>query len=137
MILKRFLVIICCLALFSAAASTSSASIRDEVKERGRVRCGVSTGIPGFSNVDASGKWSGIDVDVCRAVAAAVLSDADKVEFIPLLPKERATALLTGAVDILSRNLAWDLTRDTALSMNFAAVTFHDLQGFLVAGRER
>jgi general L-amino acid transport system substrate-binding protein len=123
------------MALLNAAASFSSASIRDEVKERGAVRCGVSTGIPGFSNVDGSGNWSGIDVDVCRAVAAAVLSDASKVEYIPLLPKERATALLTGAVDILSRNLAWDLTRDTALSMNFAAVTFHDLQGFLVAGQ--
>jgi general L-amino acid transport system substrate-binding protein len=119
--------------LLNGMASLSPASIRDEVKERGVVRCGVSTGIPGFSNVDGSGNWSGIDVDVCRAVAAAVLSDANKVEFIPLLPKERATALLTGAVDILSRNLAWNLTRDTALGMNFAAVTFYDLQGFLVA----
>ena len=134
MIPKRFLFTICCLALLSSIASFSSASIRDEVKERGKVRCGVSTGIPGFSNVDGSGNWSGLDVDVCRAVAAAVLSDANKVEYIPLLPKERATALLTGAVDILSRNMAWNLTRDTALGMNFAAVTFHDLQGFLVAG---
>lgn len=135
MIFKRFLLTICCLALSSSIASFSLASIRDEVKERGKVRCGVSTGIPGFSNVDGSGNWSGIDVDVCRAVAAAVLSDANQVEYIPLLPKERATALLTGTVDILSRNMAWNLTRDTALSMNFAAVTFHDLQGFLVAGQ--
>lgn len=121
--------------LFIAAASSSSAFTRDEVKDRDMLRCGVSTGIPGFSNVDGSGNWSGMDVDVCRAVAAAVLSDANKVTYIPLLPKERATALLSGEVDILSRNLAWNLTRDTALTMNFAAVTFHDLQGFLVASR--
>ncbi len=128
--MKKYLLIICLLTapLFSSSAE---AFVRDEVIKRDQLHCGVSTGIPGFSNVDGKGNWSGIDVDVCRAVAAAVLGDAAKVKYVPLLPKERVTALLAGDVDILSRNLAWNLTRDSSLSMHFAAVTFYDLHGFL------
>jgi len=121
--------VVCLLTAFNAQAFT-----RDKVRERGHLLCGVSTGIPGFSNVDGKGNWSGLDVDVCRAVAAAVFGDAGKVEFVPLLPKERTTALLAGEIDILSRNYAWNLSRDASLNLNFAAVTFYDLQGFLAAG---
>jgi len=134
-IMKRFLPITVFVLLFFFGASFSFAFVRDEVVERGHLLCGVSTGIPGFSNVNGSGNWSGIDVDICRAVAAAVLNDASKVEYVPLLPKERATALLAGKIDILSRNYAWNLTRDSSLNLNFAAITFFDLQGFLVAER--
>jgi general L-amino acid transport system substrate-binding protein len=129
--MKKSLLVLVFVSLSLFFASFSSAFTRDEVIERGNLRCGVSTGVPGFSNVDGKGNWSGIDVDVCRAVAAAVLQDAAKVEYIPLLPKERATALLAGEIDILSRNFAWNLTRDSSLNMNFAAVTFFDLLGFL------
>ncbi len=130
MIRLQFVValIICLLVAVDSQAFT-----RDKVRERGQLLCGVSTGIPGFSSVDGKGNWSGLDVDICRAVAAAVLGEADKVEFVPLLPKERATALLAGEIDILSRNYAWNLTRDASLNLNFAAVTFYDLQGFLAA----
>lgn len=128
------LVILVVLIISFFYSTVSTAYTRDEVIQRGHLLCGVSTGIPGFSNVDGKGNWSGLDVDICRAVAAAVLNDASKVKYIPLLPKERATALLAGEIDILSRNYAWNLTRDSSLNLNFAAVTFFDLQGFLVAG---
>lgn len=132
-IINKLLFSFCFLIFFTSLCRPAHAFTRDEVRERGLVRCGVSTGIPGFSNVDGEGNWRGLDVDVCRAVAAALLGNASKVEYIPLLPRERTTALLTGEVDILSHNLAMNFSRDTAMSMNFASVTFHDLQGFLVA----
>jgi general L-amino acid transport system substrate-binding protein len=119
--------------LLLGVASAAVCFTRDEVVERDALRCGVSTGIPGFSNVDGKGNWSGIDVDICRAVAAAVLGDAAKVTYTPLLPGERVTALLAGDIDLLSRNYAWNYTRDSALPLNFAAVVFYDLQGFLVS----
>jgi len=133
--MKNSLLTVLLLTILTLAASSCFGFTRDLVVERGYVLCGVSTGIPGFSNVDGKGNWSGLDVDVCRAVAAAVLGDAGKVRYIPLLPKERATALIAGDIDILARNLAWNLTRDSSLAMNFVAVTFYDLQGFLVANR--
>jgi general L-amino acid transport system substrate-binding protein len=96
------------------------------------VKCGVSQGLPGFSNADAAGNWSGIDVDVCRAVAAAVLGDSGKVKFSPLTAKERFTALSSGEVDILSRNTTWTLSRDADLNLTFVGVNFYDGQGFMV-----
>ena len=135
MMLHRILSICCFLSLVCVAAAQSSAYTRDQVIERDLLRCGVSTGIPGFSNVNGNGRWRGLDVDICRAVAAAVLKDAQKVEYVPLLPKERATALITGEIDILARNYSWNFTRDSALNLNFVGVTFYDLQGFLVANR--
>jgi general L-amino acid transport system substrate-binding protein len=95
--------------------------------------CGVSTGLPGFSLPDKTNKWSGLDVDVCRAVAAAVLGSAQKVKFTPLTAKERFTALQSGEIDILSRNTTWTHTRDTSLGLNFAGVTYYDGQGFMVS----
>ncbi len=114
------------------AANTVSADTLDSVKSKGFVQCGVSTGLPGFSNADKSGNWKGLDVDVCRAVAAATLGDASKVKFTPLTAKERFTALQSGEIDMLSRNTTWTLTRDASLGLNFAGVNYYDGQGFMV-----
>ena len=96
------------------------------------VRCAVSQVLPGFSNADAAGNWTGVDVDVCRAVAAAVLGDANKVKFTPLSAKERFTALTSGEIDILSRNTTWTLSRDADIGLTFVGVNFYDGQGFMV-----
>ncbi|MCL4108365.1 UNVERIFIED_CONTAM: hypothetical protein GTU68_065393 [Idotea baltica] len=96
------------------------------------LKCGVSTGLAGFSQKDEKGNWSGLDVDVCRGVAAAVLGDASKVSYKPLTAKERFTALQSGEVDILSRNTTWTATRDTSLGLNFAGVNYYDGTGFMV-----
>ena len=101
-------------------------------QSKGFVRCGVSQGLPGFSNADAAGNWTGVDVDVCRAVAAAVLGDANKVKFTPLSAKERFTALTSGEIDILSRNTTWTLSRDADIGLTFVGVNFYDGQGFMV-----
>jgi general L-amino acid transport system substrate-binding protein len=121
-------------AIIVATAFTSSvfAGTLENVKKKGYVQCGVSTGLPGFSYTDDSGTWKGLDVDVCRAVAAAVLGDASKVKYTPLTAKERFTAVQSGEVDILSRNTTWTLTRDSSLGLNFAGVNYYDGQGFLV-----
>ena len=113
-------------------ASAAQAGTVDDVKRKGHVQCGVSQGVPGFSNPDQKGNWTGIDVDVCRAVAAAVLGSADKVKYSPLTAKERFTALQSGEIDLLSRNTTWTLVRDTALGLNFAGVNYYDGQGFMV-----
>jgi general L-amino acid transport system substrate-binding protein len=114
------------------ASSTAGAGTLDDVKAKGFVQCGVSQGLPGFSNPDEKGNWTGIDVDVCRAVAAAVFSDATKVKYTPLSAKERFTALQSGEVDLLSRNTTWTLVRDTALGLDFVGVNYYDGQGFMV-----
>ncbi len=114
------------------ASAASAAETLSTVKERGELRCGVTTGLSGFSVPDESGSWTGIDADVCRAIAAAVLGDAGAVSFVPLTAKERFTALQSGEIDVLSRVTTWTLTRDTSLGMNFTGVTFYDGQGFMV-----
>jgi general L-amino acid transport system substrate-binding protein len=119
-------------SVLAVAATSVNADTLDSVKEKGYVQCGVSTGLPGFSNADASGNWQGLDVDVCRAVAAATLGDASKVKFSPLTAKERFTALQSGEIDMLSRNTTWTLTRDASLGLNFAGVNYYDGQGFMV-----
>lgn len=113
-------------------ATTAQAGTLDDVKARGNLSCGVSVGLPGFSQPDDKNNWTGIDVDVCRAVAAAVLGDASKVSYKPLTAKERFTALQSGEIDMLSRNTTWTHTRDTSLGLNFAGVNYYDGQGFLV-----
>ncbi|MCQ1058069.1 amino acid ABC transporter substrate-binding protein [Photobacterium sp. ZSDE20] len=115
------------------AASDSSGATLKKVKEAGVLKCGVSTGLPGFSSTDAKGNWEGIDVEYCRAVAAAVLKDASKVQFVPLTAKERFTALQSGEIDILSRNTTWTMQRDSALGINFVGVNYYDGQGFMVS----
>jgi general L-amino acid transport system substrate-binding protein len=119
------------LALVSSGSAQAGA-IFDAVKDKGFVQCGVSTGLAGFSNPDDAGNWSGIDVDVCRAVAAAVFGDAEAVRYTPLTPKERFTALQSGEIDVLSRNTTVTLNRDTALGLDFTGVTYYDGQGFMV-----
>jgi general L-amino acid transport system substrate-binding protein len=117
---------------FAGAAQAQTAGTLGKVKAAGVVNCGVNTSLPGFSAPDAQGAWTGLDVDVCRAVAAAVLGDASKVKFFPLNAQQRFAALQSGEVDILSRNTTWTLTRDTSLGLNFAPTTYFDGQGFMV-----
>src|SRR6202140_4424381 len=119
---------------FAAALSieTASAQTLKTVKDRGMVSCGVSQGLPGFSSPDDKGNWTGLDVDVCRAIAAAVFNDATKVKFLPLSAKDRFTALQSGEIDLLSRNSTWTSSRDSSLGITFAAVNYYDGQGFMV-----
>ena len=119
-------------SLLLLANSTAFAQTLEAVQEKDFIQCGVSQGLPGFSNPDEDGNWSGIDVDFCRGVAAAVFGDPDKVKYTPLSAKERFTALQSGEVDILSRNTTWTLTRDSALGLNFAGINYYDGQGFMV-----
>ncbi|MBZ0259414.1 MAG: amino acid ABC transporter substrate-binding protein [Hyphomicrobiales bacterium] len=114
------------------AATAATAGTLDDVKAKGFIQCGVSQGLIGFSNPDAQNNWTGLDVDFCRAVAAAVFNDPQKVKFTPLTAKDRFTALQSGEVDILSRNTTWTMGRDTSLGLKFAGVTYYDGQGFMV-----
>ena len=123
------------LALAAAVGLTSSAAVAqtlNTVKTRGVLNCGSNTGLPGFSVPDAQGNWSGIDVDVCRAVAAAIFNDPTKFKFVPLTAKDRFTALQSGDVDVLVRNTTWTLSRDTALGLEFTGINYYDGQGFIV-----
>jgi len=113
-------------------ANAAAQSTLDAVKSKGFVQCGVNTGLAGFSQPDSKGVWRGIDVDACRAVAAAVFGDANKVRYTPLTAQQRFTALQSGEVDILSRNTTWTITRDTSLGLNFVGVNYYDGQGFMV-----
>lgn len=126
---KSVLLSLATAAIFSTAVQ---ADTLDDVKKAGMIKCGVSTGLAGFSQKDEQGNWSGLDVDVCRGVAAAVLGDASKVSYKPLTAKERFTALQSGEIDILSRNTTWTHTRDTSLGLNFAGVVYYDGAGFMV-----
>jgi len=124
-------------ALLAAAglmAATSAMAGKDleAIKKRGELICGVSTGLAGFSAADSQGKWSGLDVDVCRSVAAAVLNDPNKVRYVPLNAAQRFTALQSGEIDLLPRNTTWTLTRDASLGLHFTGVNFYDGQGFMV-----
>lgn len=119
-------------AMLLASSLAHAGKTLDGIRQRGAIACGVSTGVAGFSLADSQGRWSGIDVDICRAIAAAVLNDPNKVNFVPLNPQQRFTALQSGEVDILARNTTWTLTRDASLGLNFTAITYYDGQGFLV-----
>jgi general L-amino acid transport system substrate-binding protein len=121
------------LAAILASGTAMAGKDLDAIKARGSVVCGVPAGgIAGFGLVDSQGKWSGLDIDVCRATAAAIFGDAEKVKYVPLTSQQRFTALQSGEVDILSNNTTATLTRDTALGLDFTAVTYYDGQGFLV-----
>lgn len=115
-----------------ATGSAMAATTLESVKDRGHLQCGVTSGLPGFSQPDDKGNWTGIDVDTCRAVAAAIFGDGSKVQFTPLTAKERFTALQSGEIDVLSRNTTWTLTRDASLGLNFTGTNYYDGQGFLV-----
>ena len=131
--LKRISLLAVAVAGVVAAGSATAGATFDAVKKKGFVQCGVSTGLPGFSVSDDKGNWKGIDVDACRAVAAALFGDASKVKYTPLNAKERFTALQSGEIDMLPRNTTWTYTRDTSLGLNFAGVNYYDGQGFLIS----
>lgn len=118
--------------LAGALSQTAAAGTLEQVKERDTLRCGVNGLVPGLSFKDEKGSWSGLDVDFCRAVAAAVLGAKEKVEFVPLTNAERLSALADGRVDLLSRNTTWTLSRDIARGMSFVGVLYYDGQGFMV-----
>jgi general L-amino acid transport system substrate-binding protein len=119
------------IAALSAVMALDAGTLED-VKKAGILKCGVNTGLPGFSEADSKGEWRGLDVDYCRALAAVVLGDAKKVKFVPLNAKERFTALQSGEIDVLSRNTTNTETRDSALGINFTGVMYYDGQGFMV-----
>ena len=120
------------LATAAVTAGVAGAATLDEVKARGKLNCGVTTGVPGFAEPDANGVWQGFDVAVCRAVAAAVLSDPNAVEFVPTTGKTRFTALASGEIDLLARNTTWTFSRDVDLKFEFVGVNYYDGQGFMV-----
>lgn len=119
--------LVCALAVPAHAGKTL-----DAIKSRGELVCGVNVALAGFSMANSEGKWSGLDVDYCRALAAAILQDASKVKYVPLNAQQRFTALQSGEVDVLSRNTTWTLTRDASLGAHFVGVMYYDGQGFMV-----
>lgn len=120
------------LAVAGLAAGSASAATLDDVKAAGQLKCGVSTGLVGFAAPNADGVWEGFDVSVCRAVAAAVLGDANAVEFVPTTGKTRFTSLASGEIDMLARNTTWTFSRDVDLGFEFVGVNYYDGQGFMV-----
>lgn len=131
--MKKRLLSMAALLAASAVATPALAGVTlDAVKKRGHVLCGVNTSAPGFSSADSQGNWHGLDVNICRSVAAAVLGDADKVKFVPLSSPQRFTALQAGEIDILARNTTWTMTRDASQGSVFVAVSYYDGQGFIV-----
>ncbi|MGE0118594.1 MAG: amino acid ABC transporter substrate-binding protein [Dongiaceae bacterium] len=115
-----------------AMAGPAKADTLSDVQGRGTLNCGVTTGLAGFAAPDDQGKWTGLDVDMCNAIAAAVLGDATKVKYVPTNAKERFTALQSGEIDVLARNTTWTFSRDTDLGFDFAGVNYYDGQGFMV-----
>ena len=120
------------LTIAGLVAGVASASTLDDVKARGALNCGVTTGLVGFAAPDANGVWEGFDVSVCRAVAAAVFGNGDAVEFVPTTTETRFTALASGEIDLLARNTTWTFSRDTDLKFDFVGVNYYDGQGFMV-----
>ena len=114
------------------AAPAHAGKTLDAIKARGQVICGVNTGLAGFAQADSSGKWSGLDIDVCKALAAAVLSDPEKVKYVPLNAQQRFTALQSGEIDVLARNTTFTLTRDASLGLSQTVANYYDGQGFMV-----
>lgn len=131
---KSMKLTVAALGAFAAMASLPAHAGKDldAIMKRGELICGVNTGLAGFSQADSQGKWSGMDVDVCRSVAAAILKDPEKVRYVPLTAQQRFTALQSGEVDLLARNTTWTLTRDASLGLSFTGVNFYDGQGFMV-----
>jgi len=117
---------------FIFVAQGAAAQTLKAVKDRGVLKCGSNGTLAGFGLPDANGKWAGLDVDLCRAVAAAIFNDADRVKFVPLSAKDRFTALQSGEVDLLVRDTTWTLSRDSSLGLNFAGVNYYDGEGFMV-----
>jgi len=130
--MKKQLVTLALGAALGLSASAAFADTLADVQAKGYLQCGVSPSTPGFAAPDANNNWAGLDVDFCRAMAAAIFDDPQAVRFTPLTSKERFTALSSGEIDVLSRTTTWTMSRDTNLGIDFAGVTFYDGQGFMV-----
>ena len=137
LVIKAFFATLATTLMLLSAPAAHAGKTLEQVRQRGQLICGVSTGVVGFSAADSKGHWSGLDVDICRALAAAVLGDAGKIKWVPLNAQQRFTALQAGEIDVLSRNTSWTLTRDASLGLHFTAVTYYDGQGFMVAKKSR
>ncbi|MFZ9121421.1 MAG: amino acid ABC transporter substrate-binding protein [Burkholderiaceae bacterium] len=131
MLSKKLLTVALAAGLVAAAPAMASKTM-ESIKKKGEVSCGVNSGLGGFGIAGSDGKWTGFDVDYCRAIAAAALGDANKVRYVPLSAAQRFTALQSGEIDVLARNTTWTMSRDTQLGTTFGAVNFFDGQGFLV-----
>jgi general L-amino acid transport system substrate-binding protein len=130
--MKRVLGTLIAAAALGTSATVADAALLDQVKQKGFLQCGVTQGLPGFSSPDDKGNWTGLDVDFCRAMAAAIFDDPTKVRYTPLTAKDRFTALQSGEIDVLSRNTTWTLSRDTSLGLTFAGIIYFDGQGFMI-----
>lgn len=130
--MQKALVSIAIAASLGLGATAAQAATLDDVKAKGYIQCGVTGGVPGFSAPDANNNWTGLEVDFCRAVAAAVFDDPEAVRYTPLTSQERFAALSAGEIDILSRTTTWTMSRDTDLGIMFAGVMYYDGQGFMV-----
>ena len=131
MLSKKLLTVALAAGLVATAPAMASKTM-ESIKKKGEVSCGVNTALGGFGIAGSDGKWTGFDVDYCRAIAAAALGDANKVRYVPLSAAQRFTALQSGEIDVLARNTTWTMSRDTQLGTTFGAVNFFDGQGFLV-----
>ncbi|MBU3737971.1 MAG: amino acid ABC transporter substrate-binding protein, partial [Rhodoferax sp.] len=123
-------------ATLSATPAHAGKTI-DAIKARGQIVCGNNPSLPGFASADSQGNWTGLDVDICKALAATLLGDASKVKWTPLNASQRFAALQSGEIDVLSRNTTWTLTRDASLGLNFTGVTYYDGQGFMVTKKSK
>ena len=130
--LKKMMAGVVAVGLAGVAGTAHAGKDLDAVKARGQLVCGINTGVAGFAQQDDKGKWTGLDVDVCRAVSAALFGDSEKVKYVPTTAQQRFTALQSGEVDVLSRNTTYTLTRDTALGLEFTGINYYDGQGFMV-----
>ena len=133
---KAMAAIVATMGAIMAAPAHAGKTI-DAIKARGQVICGVNPSLPGFAAADSQGNWAGLDVDVCKAVAATLLGDANKVKWTPLNASQRFAALQSGEIDVLSRNTTWTLTRDASLGLNFTGTTYYDGQGFMVTKKSK
>jgi general L-amino acid transport system substrate-binding protein len=130
--MKQLKYVVAGVALLAGMATAAQAGTLDDVKARGKLLCGVTTGLAGFGAPNDKGEWAGLDIDLCKGIAAAVFGDATKVEYKPLSAEQRFTALQSGEVDVLARNSTWTLKRDTELKLDFVTVNYYDGQGFMV-----
>ena len=135
--LKSVLGSLLALGAFAGALPAHAGKTLDTIKQRGQLVCGVNPSLPGFAAADSQGNWAGLDVDICKALAASVLSDASKIKWVPLNAAQRFAALQAGEIDILSRNTTWTLTRDASLGMHFTGTTYYDGQGFMVTKKSK
>ncbi|WP_027527911.1 amino acid ABC transporter substrate-binding protein [Bradyrhizobium sp. Ec3.3] len=133
---KKSLAVAAGVASLALTASIASADTLSNIKSKGFLQCGVNVALAGFSASDDKGQWTGLDVDFCRAVAAAVFGDPSKVKFTGLTAKDRFTALQSGEIDVLSRNTTWTVSRDTSLGISFVGVMYYDGQGFMINARK-